>query len=91
MGYTIVTLDEASFRLVPVYKRVWFLKGQKPKGIFFWSNKKISVIGALVDGKKLFYEWHTSLNTVTFYFFLGNFLKKYPKIDSEFFTRDRSH
>lgn len=78
MDHTIVTFDEASFRLVPVYKRVWFLKGQKPKGIFFWSNKKINIIGALIDGKEFYYEWHTSLNTVTFYFFINNFLEKYP-------------
>ena len=79
MGYKIVTFDEVSFRLVPVYKRVWFFKGEKPKGVFFWSNKKINIIGALIDGKDLFYEWHTSLNTVTFYMFLTNFLEKYPK------------
>jgi len=73
-----VTFDEAGFRLVPVYKKVWFFKGEKPKGVFFWSNKKINIIGALIDGKEFFYEWHTSLNSVTFYFFLNNFLKKYP-------------
>lgn len=79
MGYSIVTFDEAGFRLVPVYKKVWFFKGEKPKGVFFWSNKKISIIGALIDGKEFFYEWHTSLNTVTFYMFINNFLEKYPK------------
>ena len=70
-----MTFDEASFRLVPVYKRVWFLKGEKPKGVFFWSNKKINIIGALINGKEFYYEWHTSLNSVTFYFFLNNFLE----------------
>lgn len=79
MGYSIVTFDEATFRLVPVYRKVWFFKGKTPEGVFFWSNKKINIIGALIDGKKLFYEWHNSLNTVTFYFFLANFLKKHPR------------
>ena len=79
MGYSIVTFDEAGFRLVPVYKKVWFFKGEKPKGIFFWSNKKINIIGALIDGKDFFYEWHTSLNSVTFYIFINNFLEKYPE------------
>ncbi len=79
MGYSIVTFDEAGFRLVPVYKKVWFFKGKKPKGVFFWSNKKISIIGALINGNELFYEWHTSLNTVTFYMFINNFLEKYHK------------
>ena len=49
-----MTFDEAGFRLVPVYRRVWFIKGEKPKGFFFWSNKKLSIFGALIDGKKLF-------------------------------------
>lgn len=74
-----MTFDEASFRLVPVYRRVWFIKGQKPQGIFFWSNKKINIIGALIEGKKLHYEWANSLNTVTFYFFLERFIKKHPR------------
>lgn len=74
-----MTFDEANFRLVPVYKRVWFLKGQTPEGVFFWSNKKINIIGALIEGKKLHYEWVNSLNTVTFYFFLKRFIKKHPR------------
>ena len=44
VGYKIVTFDEASFRLVPVYRRVWFIKGKRPKGVFFWSNKKINIL-----------------------------------------------
>jgi len=44
LGHTIVTFDEAAFRLVPVYHKVWFLKGQKPNGVFFWSNKKLEII-----------------------------------------------
>lgn len=78
MGYSIVTFDEASFRLVPVYRRVWFFTGKTPEGVFFWSSKKVNLFGALIDGKEFFYEWYTSLNTLTFYFFLSKFLKKYP-------------
>ncbi len=74
-----MTFDEASFRLVPTYRRVWFIKGKIPEGIFFWSNKKINIFGALINGKKLYHEWHNSLNTVTFYFFLNNFIKKHPR------------
>lgn len=58
---------------------MWFFKGETPEGVFFWSNKKINVMGALINGKEIYYEWHTSLNTVTFYFFLKNFLRKYPR------------
>ncbi|MDP2906896.1 MAG: IS630 family transposase [Nanoarchaeota archaeon] len=75
----MVTFDEVGFRLVPTYHRVWAPKNSRPKGIFFWSNKKTNMIGALIDGKKLHYEWNDSLNTVTFYFFLERFLKKHPR------------
>ena len=74
-----MTFDEAGFRLVPVYRRVWFIKGKKPKGVFFWSNKKSNIIGALIDGKKLYYKWHESLNTLTFLGFLKVFIKQLPK------------
>ena len=79
MGYTIVTFDEAGFRLVPVYRRVWFIKGEKPKGFFFWSNKKLNVFGALIDGKNLHYEFYDSMNTVTYLAFLSEFIEHLPK------------
>ena len=79
MGYKIVTFDEAGFRLVPVYKRVWFIKGEKPKGFFFWSNKKLSIFGALIDGKKLYYQFYDSMNTVTYLAFLSEFSSYLPK------------
>ncbi len=79
MGHSIVTFDEASFLLVPVYKRVWFMKGEKPKGVFFWSNKKLIIFGALIDGKKLHYEFYDSMNTVTYLAFLSEFIEKLPK------------
>lgn len=79
MGFTIVTFDEAGFQLVPVYKRVWFFKGEKPKGVFFWSNKKLIIFGALIDGKKLFYEFYDSLNSLTYKAFLSDFIVTLPK------------
>lgn len=79
MGYSIVTFDEASFRLVPVYKRIWYFKGEKPKGVFFWSNKRITIFGALVDGKKLFYEFYEAMNSLTYKAFLNSFITQLPK------------
>ena len=78
MGYSIVTFDEASFRLVPVYKRVWFTKGETPKGVFFWSNKKLTIFGALIDGRKFFYEFYDAMNTVTFKSFIMSFVETLP-------------
>ena len=79
MGYTIVTFDEAGFRLVPVYRRVWFMKGEKPKGFFFWSNKRLNIFGALIDGKKLYYEFYNSMNSLTYKAFLSDFIEQLPK------------
>ena len=79
MGHSIVTFDEAGFRLVPVYKRVWFFKGEKPKGVFFWSSKKLTIFGALIDGRKLFYEFYDSMNSLTFKAFLSEFIETLPK------------
>ena len=74
MDHELITFDEVGFRLVPVYRRVWFFKGEKPRGVFFWSNKKLNLIGALINGTKIFYEWHNSLNSLTFKAFLSDFI-----------------
>lgn len=55
------------------------MKGEKPKGVFFWSNKKLNIFGALVDGKKLFYEFYDSLNSLTYKAFLSSFVEQLPK------------
>ena len=75
MDHELITFDEVGLRLVPVYKKVWFFKGEKPRGVFFWSNKKLNLIGALVNGEKVHYEWHDSLNSLTFKSFLVDFIK----------------
>jgi len=90
VGYSIVTFDEAGFRLVPVYRRVWFFKGQKPKGVFFWSNKKLEIFGALIDGKKLFYEFYDALNSLTFKAFISNFVESLPKRKKFIFLLDNA-
>lgn len=90
MGHTIVTFDEVGFRLVPVYKRVWYFKGRKPKAFFFWSNKKLELFGALVDGKKLIYEFFSSLNSLTFRTFLNEVNKKLSKKKKYVFLLDNA-
>ena len=90
MGHKIITFDEASFRLVPVYKRVWYMKGQKPKGFFFWSNKKLNIFGALIDGKKLFYEFYDSMNSLTYKAFLSSFVETLPKNNYYIFLLDNA-
>jgi len=68
----LVSIDEASFQLKTSYKRIWFLKGEKPKGAFFWSNKKLIVFGALTSSSKFYYDFFCSQNTFTFCCFLQN-------------------
>lgn len=90
MGHTIITFDEAGFRLVPVYRRVWFFKGEKPRGFFFWSNKKLNIFGALIDGKKLFYEFYGSLNSLTYRNFLNNLIKRLSRRKKYLFLLDNA-
>ena len=72
MDYELISIDEASFHLTTGYKRIWFIKGEKPKGAFFWSNKKLIVFGALTSEHKFFYNFYIAQNSLTFYFFLEN-------------------
>ena len=90
MGHTIITFDEVGFRLVPVYKRVWYFKGKKPKGFFFWSNKKLNLFGALIDGKKIYYEFFISINSLTFRTFLNDLKKKLSKKKKYVFLLDNA-
>ena len=70
MGHELVAIDEVSFQLATNYKRIWFEKGKKPKGAFFWSNKKLITFGALTDSHDFFYEFHVAQNSITFISFL---------------------
>ena len=74
MDCTIVNLDEVTFRLVPFLRKVWALKGTKPKGFFWWCNKKANMFGALIDGKELHYGWYNNLNTFSFIEFIERFV-----------------
>ena len=79
MGRELVSIDEASFQLTTGYKRIWFLKGKKPKGAFFWSNKKLIVFGALTNSSKFYYDFYTSQNSITFRDFLIGLIENLDK------------
>jgi len=70
VGYELISIDEVGFQLVTNYKRIWFFKGEKPKRAFFWSNKKLTVCGALTSSHKFYYEFLEAQNTFTFGCFL---------------------
>ena len=68
-----------SFGLVPVARRIWAPIGSKPKGLFWWSNKKANLFGALINGKKLYYEWYDKLNANSFIDFMKRFVATLDK------------
>mgnify|MGYP001591725310 FL=1 len=70
MDYELISIDEASFQLTTGYKRIWFLKGKKPKGAFFWSSKKLVVFGALTSSSRFYYSFYVAQNSFTFSLFL---------------------
>jgi transposase len=75
LDHVLVSFDEASFRLVPVYKKVWFMSGHKPSGVFFWSNKKLNVFGALTSENKFYYDFFCAHNSLTYKIFLIEFIR----------------
>jgi len=85
---TIVNFDEVTFRLVPFLRKVWALKGSKPRGTFWWSNKKANMFGALIDGKKLYFEWYDRLNAHAFIDFMMRFVKTLDKNKKYVFVFD---
>lgn len=70
MGYEIIAIDEASFHLETTYKKIWFPRGETPRGAFFWSNKKLVTFGALTSEHEFFYEFYAAQNSLTFRAFL---------------------
>lgn len=69
---------------------MWFLSGKKPKALFWWSNQKLNVFGAYIEGKKLYYEFHPSQNTLTFLIFLKGFIKTLNKNKKYLFILDNA-
>lgn len=79
MGYEIIAIDEASFHLTTTYKRIWFPRGETPRGAFFWSNKKIITFGALTSNHKFFYDFYDAQNSLTFKHFLRQLFERLDK------------
>jgi transposase len=78
LGFTIINIDEATFRLVPVNKRIWAPIGSRPLLPFWFSSTKANIFGALIDGKKLHYQWYDKLNASAFINFMKNLIKSLP-------------
>ena len=61
-----MSIDETSFQFATGYK------SKKPKRALFWSNKKLTVFGALTSTSKFYYEFYVVQNSITFSLFLEN-------------------
>lgn len=79
MGYEIIAIDEASFQLTTTYKKIWFPRGETPRGAFFWSSKKLITFGALTSDHKFYYDFYDSQNSLTFKHFLRGLFEKLDK------------
>ena len=88
MGAKFINFDEASFRLVPYLRKVWAIRGAKPRGLYFKSKEKANIFGALIDGKKIRYEWHENLNSDTFCNFVKRLKNKLPRNKKYVFILD---
>ncbi len=88
MDSIIVAFDEVKFQLEASYKRIWFPKGKKPKGAFFWSSKKLLTFATLTSDHKFFYEFYDAQNTLTFLCFLQSFIKTLSKKEKYVFILD---
>lgn len=79
MGYEIVAIDEASFQLTTTYKKIWFPRGETPRGAFFWSSKKLITFGALTSNHEFYYDFYVGQNSFTFRLFLRELFSKLDK------------
>ena len=90
MGFVIVAFDEVKFQLEPVYKRIWFPKGEKPQGAFFWSSQKLLPFGALTSNHRFFYDFYDAQNSLTFRCFLKEFIKTLRRKKNYVFILDNA-
>ena len=75
MGNEIIAIDEAGFQLTTTYKKIWFPRGETPRGAFFWSSKKLITFGALTNMHKFYYDFYIAQNSITFMHFLRELFK----------------
>jgi len=90
LDHIIIAFDEVSFQLLSSYKRIWFLKGEKPKGAFFWSNKKLLTFAALTSEHKFYYEFYAAQNSIVFCDFLKIVIEQLDKSKKYVFILDNA-
>ena len=73
-----------------MYKKVWYMRGEKPGGVFFWSNKKLTVFGALTSENRFFSNFYDSQNSLTYLAFLSEFVESLDKKKKYVFIFDNA-
>jgi len=79
LGHELIAIDEAGFQLTTTYKKIWYPRGETPRGAFFWSNKKLITFGALTSEHKFYYDFYIAQNSMTFMNFLRGLFKNIDK------------
>ena len=79
MDHEFIAIDEAGFQLTTTYKKIWFPRGETPRGAFFWSSKKLITFGALTSDHQFYYDFYVAQNSLTFCNFLRNLFKTLDK------------
>jgi len=90
LDYEIIAIDEAGFQLTTTYKKIWFPKGETPRGAFFWSNKKLITFGALTSNHQFYYDFYDSQNSLTFRHFLRTLFERLDKKKKYVFILDNA-
>jgi putative transposase len=90
LGRILVAFDEATFQHEQAFKRIWFPRGEKPRGAFFWSSKKIITFGALTSTNKFHYDFYESQNSLTFKHFLSNYIATLQQTEKYVFILDNA-
>ena len=90
LDHILVALDEVSFQLITSYKRIWFLKREKPRGAFFWSSKKLLTFTALTSEHKFYYEFYAAQNSIIFCDFLRTVMDQLDKNKKYVFIMDNA-
>ncbi|MBU1597292.1 MAG: IS630 family transposase [Nanoarchaeota archaeon] len=66
------------------------MRGQKPRGVFFWSNKKLNVFGALTSENKFYYDFFIAQNSLTYKAFLSDFVETLDQRKKYIFILDNA-
>lgn len=78
-GHTAIVQDESTFVYDSVVRRVWAIKGSKPKITVTGSHRKLFVFGSLSLDMKQLFRVYDEMNSKVFISYLKCLKRKYRK------------